>query len=65
METDSVNTSDGKKTYMEVIKHYVDMGHELASHTYEHVELAGLKDADIKYQMNKQSDIIYKATGLK
>ncbi|EPB82360.1 hypothetical protein HMPREF1544_10907 [Mucor circinelloides 1006PhL] len=61
--TDSVTTSDGKKTYMEVVKHYKDMGHEVASHTYEHKELAGLSDSEIEYQMNTQSDIIYKAIG--
>lgn len=65
VETDSVTTSDGEKTYMEVVKHYKDMGHEIASHTYQHKELAGLSDADIEYQMNTQSDIIYKAAGVR
>lgn len=50
---------------MEVIKHYKDMGHEVASHTYEHKELAGLSDAEVEYQMNTQSDIIKKAIGLR
>ncbi|KAK4515374.1 uncharacterized protein ATC70_010319 [Mucor velutinosus] len=63
--TDSVTTSDGKKTYLEVVKHYKDMGHEIASHTYEHKELAGLSDAEIEYQMNTQSDVIYKAIGMR
>ncbi|KAF1798399.1 hypothetical protein FB192DRAFT_1391355 [Mucor lusitanicus] len=63
--TDSVTTSDGKKTYLEVVKHYKDMGHEIASHTYEHKELAGLSDSEIEYQMNTQSDVIYKAIGMR
>jgi peptidoglycan/xylan/chitin deacetylase (PgdA/CDA1 family) len=41
------------------------MGHEVASHTYEHKELAGLSATEIKYQMNTQSDIIKKAIGLR
>ncbi|KAG1441608.1 hypothetical protein G6F56_011401 [Rhizopus delemar] len=48
---------------MEVIKHYYDMGHEVASHTYEHKELQGLSREDIEYQMNTQSDIIFEAIG--
>ncbi|KAG1436214.1 hypothetical protein G6F55_014242 [Rhizopus delemar] len=63
VETDKVTTSDGEKTYMEVIKHYYDMGHEVASHTYEHKELQGLSEQDIEYQMNTESDIIFKAIG--
>jgi peptidoglycan/xylan/chitin deacetylase (PgdA/CDA1 family) len=50
---------------MEVIKHYKDMGHEIASHTYQHKELAGLSAAEIEYQMNTQSDIIKKAAGVR
>lgn len=65
MQKDSVQTKDGKKTYMEVIKHYKDMGHQIASHTYEHKVLAGLSAADVEYQMNTQSDIIYKAAGVR
>ncbi|EIE80186.1 hypothetical protein RO3G_04891 [Rhizopus delemar RA 99-880] len=63
VETDKLTTSDGEKTYMEVIKHYYDMGHEVASHTYEHKELQGLSEQDIGYQMNTLSDIIFKAMG--
>jgi peptidoglycan/xylan/chitin deacetylase (PgdA/CDA1 family) len=48
---------------MEVIKHYYDMGHEVASHTYEHKELQGLSEQEIEYQMNTESDIIFKAIG--
>ncbi|KAI8354060.1 hypothetical protein BD560DRAFT_336445, partial [Blakeslea trispora] len=65
VETDSVDTSDGQKTYMEVIAHYKEMGHEVASHTYQHKVLAGLSTEDIEYQMNTQSDIIKKAIGLR
>lgn len=65
METDAVKTSDGEKTYMEVIKHYKDMGHQIGSHTYEHVELSGISASDVKYQMNTLSDIIYKAAGVR
>lgn len=65
VKKDSVETSDGQKTYMEVIKHFKDMNHEVASHTYQHKELAGLSDSDIEYQMNTQSDIIKEAIGVR
>ncbi|KAI8982102.1 hypothetical protein BDF20DRAFT_818542, partial [Mycotypha africana] len=65
VEKDTLKTSDGEKTYMDVIKHYKDMGHQLASHTYEHRQIIGLKEADLDFQMNKESDIIYKAAGVR
>lgn len=65
VEKDSVKTSDGEKTYMEVVKHYKDMGHQIGSHTYEHKELSGLSASEVEYQMNTQSDIIYKAAGVR
>lgn len=63
VENDAVSTSDGEKGYMEVIKHIYDMGHEIASHTYEHKVLSDLSEEEIEYQMNKQSDIIFEAIG--
>lgn len=63
VESDSVSTSDGEKGYMEIIKHIYDMGHEVASHTYEHKVLSDLSEEEIEYQMNKQSDIIFEAIG--
>lgn len=65
VESEKVQTSDGEKTYLEVIKHFKTMNHEIASHTYEHRELAGLSAKDIEYQMNTQSNIIKKAIGLR
>jgi peptidoglycan/xylan/chitin deacetylase (PgdA/CDA1 family) len=50
---------------MEVIAHYKEMGHEIASHTYQHKELKGLSASDVEYQMNTQSDIIKKAAGVR
>ncbi|KAL7318797.1 hypothetical protein PS15m_002000 [Mucor circinelloides] len=61
--SDSTMTSEGEKTYLEVIKHYYDSGHEVASHTWKHTNLVGLTEEQVKEQMNKQSDIIYKAIG--
>ncbi|GAN01868.1 chitin deacetylase [Mucor ambiguus] len=60
---DSTMTDEGEKTYLEVIKHYYDSGHEVASHTLKHMNLVGLTEDQVKEQMNKQSDIIYKAIG--
>ncbi|KAI7900510.1 uncharacterized protein BX663DRAFT_517876 [Cokeromyces recurvatus] len=56
---------DGTKSYMEVLKHYHDLGHEIASHTYGHVVLRGLSESEVEYQMNQQSDLIYSATGVR
>lgn len=55
--------SDGPQTYLNVLKHYHDLGHEIGSHTYEHVVLKGLTGEQVEYQMNQQSDLIYRATG--
>ncbi|KAG1136501.1 hypothetical protein G6F37_013090 [Rhizopus arrhizus] len=63
VEQDSVSTPEGEKSYMEVIRHYKDMGHEIGSHTYEHQVLTGASEETIRDQMNKESDIIYKAIG--
>ncbi|KAI9023744.1 hypothetical protein CLU79DRAFT_748001 [Phycomyces nitens] len=63
VETDSVETSDGSKTYMDVLRNFDALGHQVASHTYEHKQLGGLSAADIEYQMNTNADIIEKAIG--
>ncbi|KAI9487314.1 MAG: hypothetical protein EXX96DRAFT_497836 [Benjaminiella poitrasii] len=65
VESDSVKTSDGEKTYMEVIAHYKEMGHQIASHTLEHKELAGATAKEVEYQMDTLSDIIEKAAGVR
>ncbi|KAI8985882.1 hypothetical protein BDB01DRAFT_720717, partial [Pilobolus umbonatus] len=63
VQTGTTSTSDGEKTYMEVIKHYHSLGHEIGSHTYQHKPLIGLSEEEVRYQMDTQSDIIYKAIG--
>ncbi|CEP14189.1 hypothetical protein [Parasitella parasitica] len=57
------STSDGMKTYLEVIRYYYDSGHELASHTFEHLNLANKSEAEVRRQMNAQSDVIFAAIG--
>lgn len=56
-------TDEGEKTYLEVIKHYYSLGHEISSHTLSHKNLVGLSEEEVKEQLNAQSDIIYKAIG--
>lgn len=56
---------DGPQTYLNVLKHYQELGHEIGSHTYEHVVLKGLTTEQVEYQLNQQSDLIYRATGLR
>ncbi|KAI8982106.1 hypothetical protein BDF20DRAFT_818001 [Mycotypha africana] len=60
---DKIKTKDGKKTYLELLQHHVDMGHEVGSHTYEHKDLEGLSEDKVAEQLDKQSDIIHKAIG--
>ncbi|KAI9487285.1 MAG: hypothetical protein EXX96DRAFT_72364 [Benjaminiella poitrasii] len=61
----TVTSTNGTKTYMEVLKYYHDLGHEIGSHTFEHINLQGLTEAEVEYQMNQESDLIYEATGVR
>lgn len=61
--TATSNTSDGIKSYIDVLKYYHELGHEIGSHTYQHKVLKGLTTTEVEYQMNQQSDIIYEAIG--
>ncbi|KAF7731440.1 Carbohydrate esterase 4 protein [Apophysomyces ossiformis] len=61
--SETTQTSDGEKTYLQVIKHVHDLGHQVASHTYTHKNLPGLSDRQVKAEMNKESNLIYKAIG--
>ncbi|KAI9257435.1 hypothetical protein BY458DRAFT_479715 [Sporodiniella umbellata] len=61
VESDSVETEDGQKSYLDVIRHAYAMGHEIASHTYSHKVLRGASEETIREEMNKESDIIYEA----
>jgi peptidoglycan/xylan/chitin deacetylase (PgdA/CDA1 family) len=61
--TTTSTKSDGPKTYTEVLQLYNQLGHEIGSHTYEHKNLAGLSTAQVEYQMNTQSDLIFNAIG--
>ncbi|KAI7867669.1 hypothetical protein BDF14DRAFT_1914363 [Spinellus fusiger] len=62
---DSVKTSEGKKTYLQVVKHYMDMGHQVGSHTFTHKVLTGLTASAIKEEMVNLENVVYKATGKK
>ncbi|KAI7872566.1 hypothetical protein BDF14DRAFT_1754730 [Spinellus fusiger] len=61
--TDSVETSDGTKSYLQVLQNFIALGHEVASHTYEHKQLGGLSSEEVSYQMNTNADIIQQAIG--
>lgn len=61
--TTTPTKSDGPKTYIEVLQLYNQLGHEIASHTYNHINLAGLTTAQVQYQMSTQSDLIFQAIG--
>ncbi|KAI8336614.1 hypothetical protein BC941DRAFT_397577 [Chlamydoabsidia padenii] len=59
IETDSVSTSDGVKSYLDHLQFMHESGHQIASHTYEHAVLTGLEESEVVRQMNALSDIIY------
>ncbi|KAI8354059.1 hypothetical protein BD560DRAFT_449705 [Blakeslea trispora] len=59
----NATTDEGSKSYLEVIKHYYDLGHEVGSHTWQHKDLANMTETQVKEQMNTQSDIIFQAIG--
>jgi peptidoglycan/xylan/chitin deacetylase (PgdA/CDA1 family) len=63
IRTATTTTSDGSKSYLDVLKYYHELGHEIASHTYQHRNLKGLSDDQVQYQMNQQSDLIFDAIG--
>ncbi|KAG1526208.1 hypothetical protein G6F52_002639 [Rhizopus delemar] len=63
VETQSVNTPAGVKTYKQVIKHVYDKGHQIASHTYSHKELGGLSAAEVKSEMTKLDKIFKSVIG--
>ncbi|KAI8984629.1 hypothetical protein BDF20DRAFT_911706 [Mycotypha africana] len=63
VNTQSVQTSAGKKTYKQVIKHVYDMGHQLGSHTYHHLELAGQSTSKVKSEMTKMETIFRSIIG--
>ncbi|GAA5817023.1 hypothetical protein MFLAVUS_010558 [Mucor flavus] len=59
----SVKTSAGTKTYKQVIKHVYDQGHQLASHTYTHLELGGQTAAKVKSEMTKMETVFRSVIG--
>ncbi|KAI8646966.1 hypothetical protein BD408DRAFT_409515 [Parasitella parasitica] len=63
VNTQSVMTSAGTKTYKQVIKHVYDSGHQLASHTYNHVDLASQSAATVKSEMQKLETIFRSVIG--
>ncbi|CEP07364.1 hypothetical protein [Parasitella parasitica] len=63
VNTQSVKTSAGTKTYKQVIKHVYDSGHQLASHTYSHLDLGGQSAATVKSEMQKLETIFQSTIG--
>lgn len=63
VNTQSVKTSAGTKTYKQVIKHIYDSGHQLGSHTYSHLELGGQSAAKVKSEMSKLETIFRSVIG--
>ncbi|ORE07136.1 glycoside hydrolase/deacetylase [Rhizopus microsporus var. microsporus] len=64
VDVQSESDNDGH-SYMDVIKHYYDLGHQVASHTYEHRSLTGASEDVIKEQMDTLANIIESAIGKK
>jgi len=49
--------------YQAIIARAFQSGHQIASHTFQHKDLAKLTDPEIVEQMLKNDDVIYTATG--
>ncbi|KAI9474055.1 MAG: hypothetical protein EXX96DRAFT_602374 [Benjaminiella poitrasii] len=63
VEKQTVKTSAGTKTYKQVIKHVYDQGHQLASHTYSHLELGGQSASKVKSEVQKLETIFRSIIG--
>lgn len=63
VEKQTVKTPKGTKTYKQVIKHVYDSGHQIASHTYSHAELAGLSSSKVKSEMTKLEKVFRSILG--
>ncbi|KAG0238388.1 hypothetical protein BGW42_005621 [Actinomortierella wolfii] len=55
----------GDSRQAEAVKKYYDAGHQLASHTYTHPNLNKLTAAQMRDEMRKTSDAIYKHAGVR
>ncbi|KAI9247033.1 hypothetical protein BY458DRAFT_527497 [Sporodiniella umbellata] len=63
VNSQSVQTPAGKKTYKQVIKHVYDQGHQIASHTYSHKELGGVSTSVVQSEMKKLETIFRAVIG--
>ncbi|CAO3606633.1 unnamed protein product [Mucor hiemalis] len=63
VEKQTVQTKAGVKTYKQVIKHVYDSGHQLASHTMNHLVLAGASASAVKNEMTKLETIFRSVIG--
>ncbi|KAI8394308.1 uncharacterized protein BYT42DRAFT_554168 [Radiomyces spectabilis] len=61
--TDKVEVNGEMKTYKQVLQKVHDSGHQIASHTYSHKELAGQSNQVIRREMQKNEDVIRSAIG--
>jgi peptidoglycan/xylan/chitin deacetylase (PgdA/CDA1 family) len=51
------------KEYPEIVKRMSEEGHLIGNHTYEHVDLCGVDEAEVKWQVEQTNDAIYEVTG--
>jgi peptidoglycan/xylan/chitin deacetylase (PgdA/CDA1 family) len=49
--------------YPEIVKRMSEEGHLIGNHTYEHVDLCGVDDSQVKWQVEQTNDAIYEVTG--
>jgi peptidoglycan/xylan/chitin deacetylase (PgdA/CDA1 family) len=49
--------------YPEIVKRMSEEGHLIGNHTYEHVDLCGVDEAQVKWQVEQTNDAIYEVTG--
>ena len=49
----------------QALQHIVQAGHQLGNHTYDHLDLTQLSEAEVHSQIDKNSDFIYSVTGVR
>ncbi|MBB6175638.1 polysaccharide deacetylase family sporulation protein PdaB [Anoxybacillus tengchongensis] len=49
--------------YADIIKRQMDEGHEIANHTYKHLDFRGKSKQTIEEEIKKSEDVIYQITG--
>lgn len=56
-------TGENAEAYPEIIKMMYEDGHIVGNHTYNHVQLTAISEADALTELTRTNEVIYKVTG--